>query len=246
MGRQASLALRPPPRGPGIPLPALAPVLLRVRLVPRQSRLALTAILVAPDSAPGTVVGSALETLPTAPQWLRASLRRDALLLLNATAACVKVVACIALAWSIAMLTVLRTLVPQSITRVVCHRLHLPLTLAQDAPGALNVRLVSLRPPTTTGISLMVALPLLLALHPMRPPLRLPPRPRETRLRPKTRQRVGLRYPSRIYPNFVFVSPVSSVFRLFSFVLFSFSLYSVSFVFAFFDSYRLWRQRQFH
>ena len=204
-------------------------MLLRVRLVPRQSRLALTAILVAPDFAPGTVVGSALETLPTAPQWLRASLRRDALLLLNATAA-------------------LRTLVPQSITWVVHHRLHLPLILAQDAPGALNVRLVSLRPPTTTttGISLMVALPLLLALHPTRPPLRLPPHPRETRLRPKTRQRVGLRYPSRIYPNFVFVSPVSSVFRLFSFVLFSISLYSVSFVFAFFDSYRLWRQRQFH
>ena len=193
-------------------------------------------------------MGSTLEFPPTAPQWLRASLRRDASLLLNATAACVKVVACIALAWSIAMLTVLRTLVPQSIIRVVHHRLHLPLTLAQDAPGALNVRLVSLRPPTTTttGISLMVALPLLLALHPMRPPLRLPPRPRETRLRPKTRQRVGLRYPSRIYPNFVFVSPVSSVFRLFSFVLFSISLYSVSFVFAFFDSYRLWRQRQFH
>ena len=146
------------------------------------------------------------------------------------------------------MLTVLRTLVPQSITRVVCRRLHLPLTLAQDAPGAPNVRLVSLRPLTitTTGISPMDVLPLLLALHPTRPPLRLPPRPRETRLRPKTRLRVGRRYPSRIYPNFVFVSPVSSVFRLSSFVLFSISLYFVSFVFAFFDSYRLWRQRQFH
>ena len=188
-------------------------------------------------------MGSALETLPTAPPWLRASLRRDALLLLNATAACVKVVACIALAWSIAMLTVLRTLVPQSITRVVHRHLHLPLTLAQGAPGALNARLVSLRPPTTTtmGITHMDALPLLLALRPTRPPLRLPPRPRETCLRPKTRQRVGLRYPLRIYPYFFFVSPVSSVFRLFSFVLFSFSLYSISFVFAFSDSYRLCR-----
>ena len=146
------------------------------------------------------------------------------------------------------MLTVLRTLVPQSITRVVHRRLHLPLTLAQDALGALNVRLVSLQPPTTTttGISHMAALPLLLVLHLTRLPLRLPPRPRETHLRPKTRQRVGLRYPLRIYPYFVFVSSVSSVFRLFRFILFSFSLYSVSFVFAFFDSYRLWRQRQFH
>ena len=181
-------------------------------------------------------MGSALEIHPTAPQWLRASPRRDASLLLNTTAACVKIVACIALVWSIARLTVLRTLIPQSITQVVHRHQNLPLTLAQDVLGALHGRLVSLRPPTTTtmGTSPMYVLPLLLVLHPMRTPLRLPPRPRETRLRSKTRQRVGLRYPLRIYPYFFLIPTVSSVFCLFSFVLFSFSLYSVSFVFAFF------------
>ena len=113
--------------------------------------------------------------LDSTPPHLYASLQ------LNASAICVKVVACTAVAWNIGTLTVTRIHVPQSTILMPLHLHHLPTILVQDTLGSFHTHLVAQQLPTITtmGIKSLVALRLLSALHLMRPPLCLPLCPRE-------------------------------------------------------------------